>query len=200
MVVADHSFLFGAGQETVTKLLSSAVQVLSDRPELQDRVRADRKLIGPFIEEALRMQSPTKVDFRLTRKSTTLGGVPIKAGTVIMLCLGAANRDPRKFEEPNEFRLDRKNVREHIALGEVLVRTPGRRWPESRAGSRSTGCWTEHVTYPSARQSTDPPTTAIIATRQPSYCADSASSTSNSRQHLSSTHPRRLKPVKLIVW
>jgi cytochrome P450 len=46
-----------------------------------------------------------------------LGGVPIKAGTVIMLCLGAANRDPRKFESPNEFRLDRKNVREHIAFG-----------------------------------------------------------------------------------
>ena len=63
------------------------------------------------------MESPTKVDFRLTRKSTTLGGVPIKAGTVIMLCLGAANRDPRKFENPDEFRLDRKNVREHIAFG-----------------------------------------------------------------------------------
>jgi cytochrome P450 len=63
------------------------------------------------------LQSPTKVDFRLARKSTTLGGVPVKAGTVIMLCLGAANRDPRKFDNPNEFRLDRKNVREHIAFG-----------------------------------------------------------------------------------
>ena len=116
-VVRPATFLFGAGQETVTKLLSSAVQVLGDRPDLQDRLRADRTLIGAFIEESLRMESPTKVDFRLTRKSTTLGGVPIKAGTVIMLCLGAANRDPRKFETPNEFRLDRKNVREHIAFG-----------------------------------------------------------------------------------
>ena len=116
-VVRPATFLFGAGQETVTKLLSSAVQVLGDRPELQDQLRADRTLIGPFIEEALRLQSPTKVDFRLARKSTTLGGVPIKAGTVIMLCLGAANRDPRKFDNPNEFRLDRKNVREHIAFG-----------------------------------------------------------------------------------
>ncbi|WP_155725682.1 cytochrome P450, partial [Mycobacterium avium] len=43
--------------------------------------------------------------------------VHIPAGTVIMLCLGAANRDPRKFENPNEFRIDRKNVREHIAFG-----------------------------------------------------------------------------------
>jgi cytochrome P450 len=116
-VVRPATFLFGAGQETVTKLLSSAVQVLADQPELQHRLRADRTMIGPFIEEALRMQSPTKVDFRLARKSTTLGGMPIKAGTVLMLCLGAANRDPRKFDFPNEFRLDRKNVREHIAFG-----------------------------------------------------------------------------------
>ena len=41
----------------------------------------------------------------------------IPAGTVLMLCLGAANRDPRKFDDPNEFQLDRKNVREHIAFG-----------------------------------------------------------------------------------
>ena len=116
-VVRPATFLFAAGQETVTKLLSSAVQVLGDQPELQDRLRTDRKLIGPFIEEALRMQSPTKVDFRLARKSTELGGVPIKAGTVMMLCLGAANRDPRKFDNPNEFQIDRKNVREHIAFG-----------------------------------------------------------------------------------
>jgi cytochrome P450 len=57
------------------------------------------------------------VDFRLARKTTVLGGVHIPAGTVMMLCLGAANRDPRKFEDPHEFRLDRKNVREHIAFG-----------------------------------------------------------------------------------
>lgn len=116
-VVRPATFLFAAGQETVTKLLSSAVQVLGDRPDLQARLRADRDLVGPFIEEALRMQSPTKVDFRLARKTTTLGGVPIKAGTVLMLCLGAANRDPRKFENPNEFQIDRTNVREHIAFG-----------------------------------------------------------------------------------
>jgi cytochrome P450 len=116
-VVRPATFLFGAGQETVTKLLSAALRVLGDRPDIQDRLRDDRSLIGTFIEEALRFESPTKVDFRLARKTTTLGGVPIKAGTVMMLCLGAANRDPRKFAEPHEFQLDRKNVREHIAFG-----------------------------------------------------------------------------------
>jgi cytochrome P450 len=116
-VVRPATFLFAAGQETVTKLLSSAVQTLGERPDLQQTVRENRKLVGPFIEESLRTQSPTKVDFRLARKTTTLGGVHIPAGTVVMLCLGAANRDPRKFDDPHEFRLDRKNVREHIAFG-----------------------------------------------------------------------------------
>jgi cytochrome P450 len=116
-VVRPATFLFAAGQETVTKLLSSAVQVLGERPDLQQAVRENRKLVGPFIEESLRTQSPTKVDFRLARRTTSLGGLHIPAGTVVMLCLGAANRDPRKFEDPHEFRLDRKNVREHIAFG-----------------------------------------------------------------------------------
>jgi cytochrome P450 len=119
-VVRPATFLFAAGQETVTKLLSSAVQVLGERPDLQQTVRENRKLVGPFIEESLRTQSPTKVDFRLARKSTTLGGVHIPAGTVVMLCLGAANRDPGKFEDPHGFRLDRKNVREHIAFGRSI--------------------------------------------------------------------------------
>jgi cytochrome P450 len=116
-VVRPATFLFAAGQETVTKLLSSAVQTLGERPDLQQTLRENRDLVSPFIEESLRTQSPTKVDFRLARKTTTLGGFHIPAGTVVMLCLSAANRDPRKFEDPHEFRLVRKNVREHIAFG-----------------------------------------------------------------------------------
>ncbi|MFI5718927.1 cytochrome P450 [Nocardia sp. NPDC051750] len=116
-IVRPATFLFAAGQETVTKLLSSAVRVLAERPELQQLVRADRSLVGPLIEESLRFESPTKVDFRLARKSTQLGGVDVPAGTVLMLCIGAANRDPRKFENPDEFRVDRRNAREHIAFG-----------------------------------------------------------------------------------
>ena len=111
------TFLFAAGQETVVKLLGSSVRILAERPDLQAQLRENPKLAGAFVEECLRMESPTKVDFRLARKTTTLGGVPIKAGSILMLCLGAANRDPRKFENPDEFRLDRKNVREHIAFG-----------------------------------------------------------------------------------
>ena len=116
-LVKPATFLFAAGQETVTKLLSAAVQTLGDRPEFQQLLRDEPDRIPAFIEEAVRMHSPTKVDFRLVRKSTTLGGVSLPAGTIVMLCLGAANRDPRKFEDPHVFRPDRKNVREHIAFG-----------------------------------------------------------------------------------
>jgi cytochrome P450 len=116
-VAKPATFLFAAGQETVTKLLSAAVQTLGDRPEYQQYLRENPDGIPTFIEEALRIQAPTKVDFRLVRKTTTLGGVHLPAGTIVMLCLGAANRDPRKFEDPHEFRPDRKNVREHISFG-----------------------------------------------------------------------------------
>ncbi|MBB5917656.1 cytochrome P450 [Nocardia transvalensis] len=116
-LVRPATFLFAAGQETVTKLLSSAVKVLAEQPHYQQLLREDRSLIGPFIEEALRLESPTKVDFRLAKKTTRLGDVDIPAGTILMLCIGAANRDPRKFDDPDQFRLDRHNAREHIAFG-----------------------------------------------------------------------------------
>jgi cytochrome P450 len=116
-VVKPATFLFGAGQETVTKLLSAAVRALCEQPQYQQMLREKPDRIPTFIEEALRMHSPTKVDFRLVRKTTTLGGVHLPAGTIVMLCLGAANRDPRKFDDPQEFDPGRKNVREHIAFG-----------------------------------------------------------------------------------
>jgi cytochrome P450 len=93
------------------------VQLLAERPRYQQTLRESPELIPTFIEESLRLHSPTKVDFRLVRKTTSLGGVHLPAGTVVMLCLGAANRDPRKFDNPHEFHPDRNNVREHIAFG-----------------------------------------------------------------------------------
>ncbi|MFZ2176232.1 MAG: cytochrome P450 [Rhodococcus sp. (in: high G+C Gram-positive bacteria)] len=119
-VVRPATFLFAAGQETVTKLLSSALRVLCERPEYQKILREDRSLVRPFMEESLRFDSPTKVDFRLARKSTRIGDLDVPAGTVVMLALAAANRDPGKFENPNEFRLDRKNAHDHIAFGRGL--------------------------------------------------------------------------------
>jgi cytochrome P450 len=124
-VVRTATFLFGAGQETTAKLLGSALQILCDRPDLQQALRDDPSLIAAFIEETLRLESPVKSTFRLARKSTCLAGVDIPAGTTVMLSPGAINRDPRRFENPHEFRLDRNNVREHIAFARGVHTCPG---------------------------------------------------------------------------
>ncbi|MGB9224190.1 cytochrome P450 [Mycobacterium sp.] len=124
-VVRSATFLFAAGQETTAKLLSAALQVMGDRPDIQQQLRDDRSLIPGFIEESLRMDSPVKADSRLARRATTVGGVDIPAGTVVMVLPGAANRDPRRFEDPHEFRLDRKNVREHMAFARGVHSCPG---------------------------------------------------------------------------
>lgn len=124
-VVRAATFLFGAGQETTAKLLGAALQILCDRPDLQQELRGDRSLIPAFIEETLRMESPVKTAFRLACKSTSLGGVDIPAGTTVMVSPAAVNRDPRRFEDPHEFRLDRANVREQIAFARGVHTCPG---------------------------------------------------------------------------
>lgn len=124
-VVRSATFLFAAGQETTAKLLSAALQVLVDRPVIQQRLREDRSVIPAFIEESLRLESPVKSDSRLARRATTVAGVDIPAGTVVMVLPGAVNRDPRRFDNPHEFRLDRKNVREHMAFARGVHSCPG---------------------------------------------------------------------------
>ncbi|WP_326545986.1 cytochrome P450 [Mycolicibacterium sp. ND9-15] len=124
-VVRTATFLFAAGQETTAKLLGAAMRVLSDRPDIQQQLRADRSLIPVFIEECLRMDSPVKSVFRMARKTTTLGETPVPAGTTVMVSPGAANRDPSRFDDPHEFQLNRKNVREHIAFSRGIHSCPG---------------------------------------------------------------------------
>ncbi|MCX2934571.1 cytochrome P450 [Mycobacterium sp. CVI_P3] len=124
-VVRLATFLFAAGQETTTKLLTFAMQILGENPDLQTQLRGDLSLIPNFLEETLRLESPIKSHFRLAAKSTTIDGVPAKAGTTMMLMPGAANRDPNKFDNPDEFRLDRHNVREHLTFGRGVHTCPG---------------------------------------------------------------------------
>ena len=124
-VVRSATFLFAAGQETTAKLLATAMRYLCEYPELQDELREHGERIPDFIEEALRLESPVKADFRLARRNTTVGGVDVPAGTPVMLLNGAANRDPRRFESPTELRLDRPNAKEHIAFGRGVHSCPG---------------------------------------------------------------------------
>lgn len=135
-VVRTATFLFAAGQETTARLLATALRYLAEYPELQDELRAHRERIPDFIEEALRIESPVKADFRLARRATTIGGVAIAPGTPVMLLNGAANRDPRRFACPAEFRIDRPNGKEHIAFGRGVHSCPG--GPLARAEGRIT--------------------------------------------------------------
>ena len=116
-IVRLTTFLFAAGQGTTALFLGSALRILGEWPDLQVKLRRDPSLIPDFIEEALRLEGPTKSEGRLARVSTSLGGVDIPAGTTVVLLLPAANRDPRRFESPNEFRLGRPRNTEHLAFG-----------------------------------------------------------------------------------
>jgi cytochrome P450 len=133
-VVRTATFLFAAGQETTARLLGAALKHMAENPEIQDELRGHKEKIPDFIEEALRIESPVKTDFRLAKKTTTIGGVEIKAGTPVMMLNGAANRDPRRFECPNEFRIDRPNAQAHIAFGRGVHSCPG--GPLARAEGR----------------------------------------------------------------
>jgi cytochrome P450 len=132
--VRTATFLFAAGQETTARLLAIALKYLAEKPELQDRLREQPELITGFIEESLRIESPVKADFRLALRPTTIGGIDIAAGTPVMLLNGAANRDPRRFEDPDTFSVDRHNARAHMAFGRGAHTCPG--GPLARAEGR----------------------------------------------------------------
>jgi cytochrome P450 len=124
-VVRIATFLFIAGHETTARLLSSALRVLAEDPGLQEALRGNRDRIPNFVEEMLRLESPIKSDFRLTRVATTLGGIELPAGTTVMLLPGAANRDPAHFDRPAELRVDRPNARQNVAFARGVHSCPG---------------------------------------------------------------------------
>lgn len=108
--------LFSAGGESTASLIGSAAWTLATRPEIQRRVRESPELIGPFLEEVLRCESPFRGHYRHVRRDTSLGGVDLPAGSRLLLLWGAANRDPARYAEPNDFRLDRP-PQSHLAFG-----------------------------------------------------------------------------------
>jgi cytochrome P450 family 144 len=109
--------LFSAGGESTASLLGSAAWILADRPDIQQQVRGNPELLGPFIEETLRYEPPFRGHYRHVRHDTALGGVTLPADSRLLLLWGAANRDPDHFDKPHQFRLDRSGAKAHIAFG-----------------------------------------------------------------------------------
>jgi cytochrome P450 len=115
MLIASN--LFAAGQETTARLLGVMLRLIGERPDLQQLLRNERDRLPNFIEECLRLETPLQSTFRLSRVETKIGGITFPAGTTVMLIPAAANRDPRRFDDPSELRLDRPNWRQHLAFG-----------------------------------------------------------------------------------
>jgi cytochrome P450 len=111
------TLLIAAGGESTTSLLGTAVRMLAERPELQDRLRADRTLVPTFVEEALRYDPPFRGHYRVVTRDTALGEVELPAGAHLVLMWPAANRDIAAYTQPDEVQLDRPNPRYHLGFG-----------------------------------------------------------------------------------
>lgn len=128
--------LFTAGSETTARLIVMCLRTLGDHPEFQQRLRNDPSLVSPFIEEMLRTEAPLKGSFKLSRVRANVGGVEMPPGTTVFVMTDAASRDPRQFENPGEFRLDRPNGRQHLAFGHGIHTCAGA--PLARAETHAT--------------------------------------------------------------
>ena len=116
-VVRLASIIFAAGQETTARLLNAGMRILCEEPAVAERLRGEPEAIANFVEECLRLEGPIKGSFRLALHDTTLAGVDLPAGSVAMAVIGAANRDPLVFENPDDFDVTRANARRNIAFG-----------------------------------------------------------------------------------
>ncbi|MCE7007131.1 cytochrome P450 [Kibdelosporangium philippinense] len=125
--------LLFAGHVTTTSLLGSTIMCLDRLPDTSRKVRADRSLVPGLIEESLRFVSPVPAVFRATTVDTEIGGYPMPANQLLMIALGAVNRDPRQFANPEEFDIFRDpnphlafGRGAHFCLGAPLARLEGR--------------------------------------------------------------------------
>ena len=106
-----------AGHETTASAFSWGMLLLCQNPELQTQLTDNPALTRTFVEEVLRLESPVQGLPRLVTQDTELGGYPLKAGSLIMLRYGAANRDEQQFERPNEVNLERSKAGSQLAFG-----------------------------------------------------------------------------------
>jgi cytochrome P450 len=101
-------FLLNAGHETTTNLIGNGLYLLLSHPESAEQLRRDPGLIGTTVEECLRLESPNQLGNRLVSQQVTISGVTLEPNTYLTLCIGAANRDPEQFADPERFDITRK--------------------------------------------------------------------------------------------
>jgi cytochrome P450 len=131
-LLATCVLLYIAGHETTVNLIGNGLLALLRHPDQMRRLRDDPGLITGAVEELLRYDSPVQRTARLTHEDVELGGKRIDKGTMVVACIGAANRDPAQFTEPDRLDVGRRDVRHlsfgfgiHFCLGAPLARVEG---------------------------------------------------------------------------
>ncbi|MGW4847485.1 cytochrome P450 [Nocardia brasiliensis] len=119
-LMATASIIMGAGFETAMNMLGSGIVLLLRNPGQLAKLQADPEQWASAVEEILRIESPAQMTMRTAHEDVEIAGHRIRAGEVVMLLLGGANRDPERFTEPATFDIGRERVREHIAFGQGI--------------------------------------------------------------------------------
>ncbi len=129
VVVTTMTFLT-AGFESTNNCFTNLAYALAQHPELLDTVRRDPTRVGDFVEEGIRWDAPAQGFVRSPTTDVDMHGKTIPAGAQVLLHLGSANRDERRFAEPDQFLLDRDGRRHlgfgqgvHFCVGAPLART-----------------------------------------------------------------------------
>lgn len=150
-LLANAALILAAGHETTTNLIGSGVLNLLRHPGQLEQLRAEPELIESAVEELLRFESPVQWAGRVALEALDLNGIPIRSGQRVAVGLGAANRDPQQFPEPDRLDLRRAENRHvafghgiHFCLGAALARMEGqialgtllRRFPDLRLAKR----------------------------------------------------------------
>lgn len=109
-------FLLNAGHETTTNLIGNALVLMHEHPDQRERLLGNPGLIKSAIDECLRMESSNQLGNRITTEATEIDGISMPVATTVTLCIGAANRDPAQFPDPDRFDIARSPNR-HLAFG-----------------------------------------------------------------------------------
>ena len=132
-LISTVLLIFGAGFETTTNLIGNGLLALLDHPDQLQRLRDDRSLLPTGVEEMLRWDSPVQIDGRRAFDDLDVHGFAVHEGDEVVTLLGAANRDPRTFDDPDRFDVGREHVPLmsfgagiHFCLGAPLARAEGR--------------------------------------------------------------------------
>ena len=117
-------FLLNAGHETTTNLIGNGLRLLAEWPDERARLLAEPELIRTAVEEFLRIESSNQLGNRITTRDAEIGGVKLAPHTQVTLCIGAANRDPEAFADPDRLDIARHPNR-HVAFGSGIHQCVG---------------------------------------------------------------------------